>query len=221
MRIEKGLMKKIILGEFRSWKSEILHHKYLILISLFLLIIATLLDYISGNYVQRVTTAVAPALILDHIRPVDLTFVFVYFYGLVFFLLFFYPIIFRVKEIHVVISQFSLLVAIRGIFMCFTHLKAPVDAIAVNFPWIASHLSFQNDLFFSGHTAIPFLGFLLFKDEKIRYFFLASSIILGVTVLLMHIHYSIDVFSAFFITYGSYKIGEWAFTKINHYRQSW
>ena len=36
---------------------------------------------------------------------------------------------------------------------------------------------------------------------------LASSIILGITVLLMHVHYSIDVFSAYFIVYGIYVLG--------------
>jgi cell division protein FtsW (lipid II flippase) len=99
--------------------------------------------------------------------------------------------------------------------MCFTHLKAPIDAIAIELPWITSHLGFQNDLFFSGHTAVPFLGFLLFKDSNIRYFFLISSIVLGATVLFMHIHYSIDVFSAFFITFGTFKLGEHVFKKID------
>jgi len=32
--------------------------------------------------------------------------------------------------------------------------------------------------------------------------------VMAATVLLMHVHYSIDVFSAFFITYGIYKIGQ-------------
>jgi len=47
-------------------------------------------------------------------------------------------------------------------------------------------LNFSNDLFFSGHTAVPFLGYLLFKEEKIRYVFLALSIMMGGVVLLMH-----------------------------------
>jgi hypothetical protein len=37
---------------------------------------------------------------------------------------------------------------------------------------------------------------------------LVSSIILAITVLLMHVHYSIDVLSAYFITYGVYKLSE-------------
>jgi hypothetical protein len=83
----------------------------------------------------------------------------------------------------------------------------------VDFPWIFKGISFQNDMFFSGHTAIPFLGFLLF-DGKIRYFFLCGSICMGTVVLLMHLHYSIDVFSAFFITYCCYRVGNVLLEKI-------
>jgi len=192
-----------------NWKNEFLRHKYLIGISIIFLIVSSILDYLSGTYTNRVGAAIAPDLILELIPPIDLEFVFTYGYLFVLFIFFAYPLFFKPKEIHEVISQFSLLVMIRSFFICFTHLKAPVDAIVVEFPWLISHLSFHNDLFFSGHTAFPFLGFLLFQESKIKYFFLAASIIMGITVLLMHVHYSIDVCSAFFISYGSYKIGKW------------
>ena len=62
-------------------------------------------------------------------------------------------------------------------------------------------------MFFSGHTAMPFLGFYLFRRSWVRYAFLAGSIVMGFVVLAMHVHYSIDVLAAFFMTYGSYRIG--------------
>jgi membrane-associated phospholipid phosphatase len=91
--------------------------------------------------------------------------------------------------------------------MLFTHLQTPSDAITADFPWIFQNLNFQNDLFFSGHTAIPFLGFFLFRRSPLRYVFLVGSLVMAFVVLAMHLHYSIDVFSAFFITYCSYRIG--------------
>lgn len=200
-----------------DWKFEFKEHKRLIVLSLIFLAGALILNSVVGNYADRVGNAAASDLILDHIGPADLTYLFVYGYGLVILLLFAYPLLFKVREFHIVISQFSLLILLRSFFISLTHLKVPVDAISVSFSHLSNLLIFRNDLFFSAHTAIPFLGFLLFRKSKIGIFFLIMTFVLAATVLLMHIHYSIDVFAAFFITYGSYKIGEWLFRKINHY----
>lgn len=64
-----------------------------------------------------------------------------------------------------------------------------------------------NDLFFSAHTGLPFLLALEFWDNKIlRYIFLLSSLGGATLVFLGHIHYSIDVLAAFFITYSVFQI---------------
>ena len=79
---------------------------------------------------------------------------------------------------------------------------------------ISKKLTSGGDLFFSSHTGLPFLAALLFWEHKIyRYIFLALSLIFGAVVLLGHLHYSIDVFSAFFITYGIYHISRTFFKK--------
>ena len=57
------------------------------------------------------------------------------------------------------------------------------------------------------------LGFMMFKN-KIRHACLTATIVMGTTALLMHAHYSINVFSAFFITYRTYKLGQWFFKKV-------
>ena len=201
----------------KEWGKEIFEHKYLILFSLLLLAFSLVLDYLAGVYVTKTPGVVAPDLILDHIPTLDLDFIFVYGQILNISLIFLFALFFRTKQFHKVISQFSLLVIIRSAFTTFTHLETPAGALKFHIPSMISKISFQNDLFFSGHTAVPFLGFLLFKDSKIRYFFLASSIVMAATVLFMHVHYTIDVLSAFFITYGVYKIGNWIFRKINNY----
>ncbi len=200
-----------------NWKKELIEHKYALLLSLLFLIIAIVLDYNAGNYVSNVGGAVVPDLLLDHLPVIDLDGIFVYGLIIIMAVLFFYPLFFKMNELHKVISQFSLLLMVRSLFICLTHLTPPGDALSFQFPQIFSWLQFKNDLFFSGHTAVPFLGFLLFKKEKIRFFFLASAIIMALVVLFMHVHYTIDVLSAFFITYGTFKIGEWFFTKINKY----
>lgn len=201
--------------KFHEWVREIFEYKYLILISLIIILVATFIDYLAGVYVsERATVNVVQDLILDHFGPYDLSFIFVWGFLILVFTLFAYASFFDVKKLHKVIAQFSFLIIIRSIFIILTHLKTPTDAIAGKFPWILHNLRFENDMFFSGHVAIPFLGFLLFKGNKIRYFFLIGSIIMAITVLAMHQHYSIDVFAAFFIVYGSYKIGEKLFEKV-------
>lgn len=198
---------------FQEWKNELFEYKYVILLSLIAVAIAAFLDYYSGVYVSSANVADVPDLILDHIGPVDMSYFYVYGYLILVFALFLYPLILHIRTLHIVISQFSLLVMLRALFMIFTHLQSPLDAIIIHFPWIFKGLSFENDMFFSGHTAIPFLGFLLFRKSKIRFFFLIGSVLMAITVILMHIHYSIDVFSAYFITYCSYRIGRYMLRK--------
>jgi hypothetical protein len=48
---------------------------------------------------------------------------------------------------------------------------------------------------------------LLYWDKRwVRAAFIATSVVLGVVVLLGHLHYSIDVLSAFYISYGVYRM---------------
>ncbi len=211
--------KEYFINGYRDWRNELAEYKYFIFLSLMIFVIATFIDYLSGVYVTSAKTAHVPDLILDHIGPINVSFLYIWGYIFFFLALFFYPIFFHIRTLHIVISQFSLLVALRAVFVLLTHLQTPPDAIIVDFPWKFQMLSFQNDMFFSGHTAIPFLGFLMFK-KQIRYLFLFGSVIMGSVVLLIHVHYSIDVFGAFFITYGSYKIGNLLIRKAERYVRS-
>lgn len=206
----KSKLKK----SFIQWKNEIINNKEVLFFSLFLLILATVIDYAAGRYTTKTEGTVAGDVFLKYFGPTDLSFIFVYGWMVISLFLFLYPLFFEVNKLHSTISQFSLLIMIRSFFITLTHLKTPIDAIAIAFPGAINIFAFQNDLFFSGHTAVPFLGYLLFKDKKIRIVFLLASILMAFTVLLMHQHYTIDVLSAYFITYGAYKIGNRLFSVI-------
>jgi membrane-associated phospholipid phosphatase len=65
---------------------------------------------------------------------------------------------------------------------------------------------FTKDLFFSGHTATMFLMFLFVKGRFYKSVFLAGTVVLGLSVILQHVHYSIDVVTAPVFSYLAYRI---------------
>ncbi len=202
-------------SRLKSWTREIKHNKRAIIISILFLALAIVFNMIAGNYVDKTASVSVPDMILDNTPVINLQFLFVYGSLLMAAVLFLYPLFFKVNEFHVVLSQSSLLIIIRSFFVMLTHLKIPTNAIIISVPKFYELINYNNDLFFSGHVATAFLGFLIFRKQKIGLFFLFATFVMATTVLLMHLHYSIDVFAALFITYGSYSIGKWFFEKID------
>jgi membrane-associated phospholipid phosphatase len=92
-------------------------------------------------------------------------------------------------------------------------LNAPADLIPIHDP-ISNHFYgpkfITKDLFFSGHTAAMFLMFLCLKKRTDKILALLATIIIGIAVLVQHVHYTMDVVMAPVITYfiwiGSKKI---------------
>ena len=62
-----------------------------------------------------------------------------------------------------------------------------------------------KDLFFSGHTSTLFLMFLTLSKKYDKTFALISSLLVGMFVLVQHVHYTIDVLVAFPFTYLIYR----------------
>jgi hypothetical protein len=195
--------------KFHNWWLEIKKNKRKIIISLFFLIVAVVLYSLSLDYLENHKGfAISPDLILDNFGPYNLSYIYIWLFIAIVVIFFIYPLIFKPGELNYAINMFSFFLIVRSGFVIFTHLQLPSDAIDVSFPGILRIFNSTNDLFFSGHAGLPFLGYLIFHDnKKMRYFMLISSIVLAITVLVMHVHYSIDVLSAFFITYGVYVLG--------------
>jgi hypothetical protein len=211
-------MKEGLRKWYHSWKSEFANHKYLILLSLGFFVLANIMSFLASSYVDKIATTTANDLILDHIPTLDLDAIFGYGLIIVILVTVIYVVFFQMRRAHVVTLQFGLLILVRSCFIVLTHLGRPASAGALtDLPAIYTFFNFHNDLFFSAHTAIPFMAFLLFRKEKIGIFFLIMTAILDATVLFLHVHYSIDVFSAFFITFGTYKTGELFCKKFYHY----
>lgn len=109
-----------------------------------------------------------------------------------------------------ILWAYAILVAVRSFFIILTPMRTPPDhAILAGDPLFdvfGCFLTFKHDLFFSSHTATPFLAYLLFRDKWVSLSFLAISFLMAATVLIGRFHYSIDVFAAFFITYAVQKL---------------
>jgi len=199
----------------KKWKKEVLKHKKQIILSILFLIVACMISYASGSYMDKTVVKQVPDIILDNIPVINLSFLYIWLYILVIAIFLVYPLLFKPKRFHYSVGMLGFFMIVRSVFIILTHLKPPVDAIPVAFPWLFDFLNFRYDMFFSGHTGLPFLGFWIFrKDSKyLGRFMLACSLILAATVLLMHAHYSIDVLGAFFITYGIFRFGTWMFRR--------
>jgi hypothetical protein len=118
------------------------------------------------------------------------------------------------KRIPFMFKTAALFYIIRSVFLSLTHLAPFAPHLADDFGATINRAFFGGDLFFSGHTGLPFLIALGFWHEKLwRYIFLGISVFFAIIVLLGHIHYTIDVASAFFITYGIYHIALWLFPR--------
>lgn len=108
----------------------------------------------------------------------------------------------------------ALFFSIRGVFISLTHLAPfPVEA-TLDVATIFSRIFLGSDQFFSGHTGAPFLFALIYwSHPQLRSIFLAWSVFFAIIILLGHLHYSIDVLAAFFITYSIFVMATRLFPK--------
>lgn len=177
-----------------------------------LFIVSIYVTHHASLYAENKASGPVDDIILSNTRVYDFEFLFVYF--AIFLALFVVVLCLRFrKAAPFLIKSVSLFIIIRSIFVSLTHigpfpLKLELESKLLNF------ITSGNDLFFSGHTGLPFLIALIFWDHLyIRILFLTSAVVLGASALLAHLHYSIDVFAAFFITYAIYHMARKFFKK--------
>ena len=116
------------------------------------------------------------------------------------------------------LHSLTLFVLIRSMFVSLTHVGGFTTEAVSNFGPGITQMFFGADHFFSGHAGAPFLMALMYwHSPTLRYLFLAWSVFFSIIVLLGHLHYTIDVLAAYFITYGIYHFALWLFPKERFY----
>ena len=121
----------------------------------------------------------------------------------------------RPNRLPFALKAMALFLLVRAVFVALTHMApSPIDPQKP--APIFNSIFYGGDLFFSGHTGLPFLAALAFWHiPQWRMFYLALTGFFGAVVLLGHYHYSIDVLAALFITHGVFQISCWLFGRDN------
>jgi len=198
----------------KKYKSYLTNKNFLLSssFSIIFLIFSLIINFYAGIYATKKASNSVTDLILSHIPVFNVNFIFVY--GSFFFWIFIICIcIYEPKRIPFVTKSIAVFIIIRSVFVNLTHIGPFPTVALIHSPFIRD-FTFGGDLFFSGHTGLPFLMTLIFwKNIRLRIFFLLLSIMFGIVVLMGHLHYSIDVLSAFFITYTIFCIVQYIFPK--------
>lgn len=146
--------------------------------------------------------------LLKLFEPIDLTWLtFTLIYGSIITAIFY--LISKPEKLLFTIQLYTLMVVVRIIAMWLLPLNPPEKMIILVDPFVeffGTGKTLTKDLFFSGHTATLFILFLTTDSKYLKLFFLICTIGVAVSVLLQHVHYSIDVFAAVIITYACYSI---------------
>lgn len=159
-------------------------------------------------FVEDRTGAILSDPILNLFSPIDLTWLI---FALIYLSLLL-AIVELVKEPErflLALQCYGLMVILRLIAMYLMPLEAPSTLLPLNDPFVqlfGEGNILEKDLFFSGHTATLFLLFLMIKKRNLKIIFLIFTLIVGISVILQHVHYTIDVFVAPFFAYTSYRI---------------
>ncbi len=202
-------MKELILRNKLAWTNR----NFLIstLLGLALLLIGFIVTYYANAFATVSASNYVSDLILDNVPVMGVDFL--YYRGILIFIAFLTLILFyEPKRIPFILKIIAVFYLVRSFFMILTHLALPIDVSSESLSSVSNFLSSGADLFFSGHAGAPFIIALAFWNNKtLRFIFLAGSVFGALMVILGHMHYSIDVFSAYFIAYGIYKFCQYFF----------
>jgi membrane-associated phospholipid phosphatase len=175
----------------------------LLLVSIILILLPTFFAFI-----EKREGMVLQDFVLDAIPVIDVSIpTFVVIWSVV--LLVFYRIYQNPRLFLVIAYGFILMCILRVLTISLLPLNPPVGIITLkdpiaNIAYGGNGIFITKDLFYSGHTGNMFLFFLCLQRKWDKIIALAASFIVGILVLVQHIHYSIDVFAAFIFTYFIY-----------------
>jgi len=154
--------------------------------------------------------------ILSLFNPVELTW---YIFSVLYlsFLLCVFELIKRPKAFLEGIFAYTILVIFRMISMYLVPFAPPPLMIPLLDPIVqlfGNGQILKNDLFFSGHTSTMIILYLTSERKYLKIIILIFTIFIASSVLLQHVHYTIDVVAAPFFTICSFNIARFIQNKL-------
>ena len=204
-------MRKIINSHKLFWSQK--PFALSALVGVLLLAFSLFINYCANVYVAFTASTAVSDIILDYLPVFNVDFIFIE--GFIIFIVFIVFLLIREpQKIPFILKSIAIFIFIRAIFISLTHIAQPPDRSFLDLGKIIEGITSGNDLFFSSHTGLPFLMALIFwENKKMRIIFILASLIFAASVLLGHLHYSIDVFAAYFIAYGIFRLAQILFPK--------
>ncbi len=189
-----------------AWQLRSFRNKTFVALTLVAIILFTLPTFFA--FIEKREGMVLQDFVLDAIPAMNVSVpTFVIIWSMV--LLVFYRIYQNPRLFLVIAYGFILMCLCRVLTISILPLNPPPGLIMLkdpiaNIAYGGNGIFITKDLFYSGHTGNMFLFFLCLQAKWDKIFALTAALLVGILVLVQHIHYTIDVLAAFVFTYFIY-----------------
>lgn len=206
-------MKNLFREHRRFWSER---NKQSLYFGIFLLAISLIINFTAGRYSAKSATNFVGDVFLDNLPTINFNYIIVEgaFLAIVVSIVL---VILKPRYLLFSLKAVAIFNIVRSFFVSVTHIGIYPEQITLSnglVDRLYAFLNLQDGFFFSAHTGLPLLMALILWHEKFwRYVFIGVSVVFAVAVLFAHVHYSIDVFAAPFMTYGIFKISRALFPK--------
>jgi membrane-associated phospholipid phosphatase len=179
-------------------------NKFIITLSALIIILFALTRFL--NYIETRDGFIPVDPVISTVPPVDLTWLI---FTVIYFSLFIavYFLLQSPPGLMAAMQCYGLMVIFRMVLMYFVPLDPPPGMIPLADPFVeifGTGKLLTKDLFFSGHTATLLILYYTAESKKLKFVFLLSTILVAVSVVLQHVHYSVDILGAVFFTWLAY-----------------